>query len=87
MAHFAKLGLNNIVLEVVVVDTIDTMTPQGEEVEEVGIIFLKKLTGHEVWVQTSYNGKMRGLFAAPGMTYNSEIDEFIWAEGNIEWQE
>ena len=36
MAHFAKLGLNNIVEQVVVVRNIDTMTEGGIEQESIG---------------------------------------------------
>jgi hypothetical protein len=77
MAHFAKLGIDNIVLEVLVVNNVDTMTPQGEEKEEIGVEFLRKLTGHETWKQTSYNGTFRKNYAGIGYTYNSDLDAFI----------
>jgi len=77
MAHFAKIGMDNIVLEVVVVNNIDSMTDQGVHDESVGIEFLRKLTGHQNWVQTSYSGNIRGKFAAIGDTYNSANDEFV----------
>ena len=77
MAHFAKLGIDNIVLEVLVVNNVDTMTPQGEEREDVGVEFLKKLTGHEVWKKTSYNGNIRKNYAGIGYTYDSSRDAFI----------
>jgi hypothetical protein len=77
MAHFAKLGIDNVVLEVLVVNNVDTMTPQGEEREEIGVEFLQKLTGHAVWKQTSYNGTFRKRYAGIGYTYNSELDAFI----------
>ena len=77
MAHFAKLGIDNVVLEVLVVNNVDTMTPQGEEREEIGIEFLQKLTGHAAWKQTSYNGNFRRRYAGIGYTYNSELDAFI----------
>jgi hypothetical protein len=77
MAHFAKLGIDNIVLEVLVVNNVDTMTPQGEEREDVGVEFLKKLTGHEVWKKTSYNGNIRKNYAGIGYTYDTSRDAFI----------
>ena len=77
MAHFAKLGIDNVVLEVLVVNNVDCMTPQGEEREEIGVEFLQKLTGHAAWKQTSYNGKFRKRYAGYGYTYNSELDAFI----------
>ncbi len=95
MAHFAKLGIDNIVLEVLVVNNVDCMTPQGEEKEEIGIEFLQKLTGHVAWKQTSYNNKFRKRYAGVGYTYNSELDAFIppkpypsWSLDTVEanWQ-
>ena len=77
MAHFAKIGIDNTVLEVLVVNNVDCMTPQGEEKEEIGVEFLKKLTGHESWKQTSYNGSFRKRYAGHGYTYNSELDAFV----------
>jgi len=77
MAHFAKLGLNNVVEQVLVVNNVDTMTPQGVEDENVGIAFLTKLTGHSTWRQTSYNGKVRKNYAGIGYTYDSQRDAFI----------
>ena len=53
------------------------MTPQGEEQEEIGVAFLKKLTGHEVWKKTSYNGNIRKNYAGIGYTYDSSRDAFI----------
>jgi hypothetical protein len=85
MAHFAKLGLDNIVIEVLVVNNIDTMTPQGEEIEEIGIEFLRKLTGHETWKQTSYNGNFRKNYAAEGYTYDSTRDAFIPPKPYASW--
>lgn len=77
MAHFAKIGLNNIVTEVLVVANRETMDAQGNEQESIGIEFLKTLTGHETWIQTSYNGKIRKNYAGIGYTYDSQRDAFI----------
>lgn len=77
MAHFAKIGIDNVVLEVLVVNNVDTMTPQGEEREEIGVEFLQKLTGHAAWKQTSYNGNFRKNYAGIGYTYDSGRDAFI----------
>ena len=46
MAHFAKLGLNNIVEQVVTVRNIDTMTEGGIEQESIGVAKLVEDTGH-----------------------------------------
>jgi hypothetical protein len=55
MANFAKIGLNNIVLDVQLIDNISAMTPQGVESEEVACAFLAKMFGHQTWLKTSFN--------------------------------
>jgi len=85
MAHFAKLGIDNIVLEVLVVNNVDTMTPQGEEREEIGVAFLQKLTGHATWKQTSYNNQFRKRFAGIGYKYDSQYDAFIPPKPYASW--
>ena len=77
MAHFAKIGLNNIVTEVLVVANRETMDAQGNEQESIGVEFLKTLTGHETWIQTSYNGNIRKNYAGVGYTYDSQRNAFI----------
>lgn len=77
MAHFAKIGIDNIVLEVLVVANRETMDAQGNEQESIGIEFLRNLTGHETWVQTSYNGSIRKNYAGVGYTYDTQRDAFI----------
>lgn len=55
MAHYAKLGLDNIVLNVEVVDTIDCMTRGGIEREEIGLEKLQQHSGHMIWKKCSFN--------------------------------
>ena len=85
MAHFAKIGIDNVVLEVLVVNNVDTMTPQGEEKEEIGVAFLQKLTGHSAWKQTSYNSNIRKHYAGVGYTYNESIDAFVAPKPYTSW--
>ena len=85
MAHFAKIGLNNIVTEVLVVANRETMDSNGVEHESIGIEFLKTLTGHETWIQTSYNGNIRKNFAGIGYTYDSQRDAFIPPQPYPSW--
>lgn len=85
MAHFAKLGIDNVVLEVLVVNNVDTMTPQGVETESIGIAFLQKLTGHASWKQTSYNSNFRKRFAGIGYTYSTQYDAFIPPQPYESW--
>lgn len=76
MAHFAELDNNDIVLRVVVVSNADTSTPDGGEVESIGIAFCQRLFGGN-WKQTSYNGSFRKRYAGIGYTYSEELDAFI----------
>ena len=85
MAHFAKIGLNNIVTEVLVVANRETMDSNGVEHESIGIEFLKTLTGHETWIQTSYNGNIRKNYAGVGYTYDSQRDAFIPPQPYPSW--
>ena len=85
MAHFAKIGLNNIVTEVLVVANRETMDSNGVEHESIGVEFLKTLTGHATWVQTSYNGNIRKNYAGVGYTYDSQRDAFISPQPYPSW--
>lgn len=76
MAHFAELDESNIVTQVVVVHNNELLV-DGVETERKGVDFLESLFGHRRWVQTSYNGNIRGQYAGIGMKYDSEIDEFV----------
>lgn len=55
MAHFAKIGLNNDVIDVLVVSDVDCRDAAGNEDEEVGRKFLERLTGWPTWKKCSYN--------------------------------
>jgi hypothetical protein len=52
MASFAKIGLNNKVIEVLSVHNNELLDSNGVEQEVNGIDFLTKLTGYPVWKQT-----------------------------------
>ena len=85
MAHFAKIGLNNVVTDVLVVANRETMDSNGVEHESIGVEFLKTLTGHETWIQTSYNGNIRKNYAGVGYTYDSQRDAFIPPQPYPSW--
>jgi len=76
MAHFAEIDSNNVVLRVIVVDNKDTSTPDGTEVESIGVAFCQRLFGGN-WKQTSYNGNKRKNYAGIGDTYNAGLDAFV----------
>jgi hypothetical protein len=87
MASFAKIGLNNKVIEVLSVNNEVLKDSNGVEQEVNGIDFLTKLTGYPVWKQTSYNTHggvhsfggipLRKNHAGIGMTYDEDRDAFI----------
>ena len=76
MAHFAELGENNVVLQVIVVDNKDIKDTFGVEQEEIGIAFCRNLLGG-TWKQTSYNASFRKNYAGVGYTYDSVRDAFL----------
>lgn len=76
MAHFAELGENNVVLQVIVVDNKDTIDTFGVEQEEIGAEFCRRLLGG-TWKQTSYNGNFRKNYAGIGYIYDSVRDAFV----------
>ena len=55
MATFAKLDLNNIVTEIISVHNNELLDSNEVEQEVKGITFLTKITGSNLWKQTSYN--------------------------------
>ena len=83
MAHFAEI-LDGVVQRVIVVH-------DNEEAN--GAQFCNDLLGG-VWVQTSYNNRIRKQFAGIGYTYDSNADVFIapqpfasWTlDSNHDWQ-
>jgi hypothetical protein len=87
MASFAKIGLNNKVIEVQSVVNEVLKDANGVEQESIGIDFLTKLTGWAIWKQTSYNTiggvhnnngtPLRKNHAGIGYTYDEDRDAFI----------
>ena len=77
MAHFAKIGLNNKVINVVSVHNNELLDANGVEQEVLGCQFLEGITGWAVWKQTSYNANFRKHFAGIGYTYDEDRDAFI----------
>ena len=75
MAHFAELDEKNIVQQVIVVANDVLKDATGQENEALGKAFCESLLGGN-WVQTSYNGTIRGRCAGVGSYYNEEENEF-----------
>lgn len=76
MAHFAEIGLNNTVIQVIVVNNSECLDENNEENEAVGAAFCRNLFGG-TWIQTSYNKNIRKNFADIGFTYDTTRDAFI----------
>ena len=95
MASFAKIGLNNKVIEVLAVANKVLEDSNGVEQEVNGIDFLTKLTGWSIWKQTSYNTlagehKLGGTpfrknHAAIGYIYDEDRDAFILKKPYASW--
>ena len=93
MASFAKIGLNNKVIEVLSVVNEVLHDANGVEQESIGIDFLTKLTGYPIWKQTSYNTHggvhnnggtpLRKNHAGIGYTYDENRDAFIPPKPNL----
>lgn len=76
MAHFAEIGLDNMVLRVVVVHNNELLDENGVEQEAKGAEFCRNLFGG-TWVQTSYNANIRKNYAGVGFIYDTQRDAFI----------
>ena len=95
MATFAKIGLNNKVIEVLSVHNNELLDANGIEQEVNGIDFLTKLTGWAIWKQTSYNTygnvhllggtPFRKNYAGLGYTYDATKDAFIPKQPFASW--
>tara|TARA_R110000868_G_scaffold320807_1_gene581771 strand:- start:56 stop:454 length:399 start_codon:yes stop_codon:yes gene_type:complete len=95
MATFAKIGLNNKVIEVVTVHNNELLDSNGVEQEVNGVSFLTTLTGWAIWKQTSYNtyaGSYKGEgtplrknYAGIGYTYDENKDAFIPPKPFASW--
>jgi hypothetical protein len=85
MATFAKIGLNNKVIEVLSVHNNELLDSNGVEQEVNGIDFLTKLTGWALWKQTSYNNNIRKNHAGIGYTYDEDRDAFISPKPYASW--
>lgn len=87
MAHYAQIDDNNIVLQVLVADEI---YPDGKT----GSQWLVENIGGR-WIQTSYNTyhnahklngtPLRGNFAGKGMTYDEDLDVFLYPKPFPSW--
>jgi len=75
MAYFAQIN-NNVVTEVIVIANDDCDNLPFPESEPVGQAFIASLGIQGDWLQTSYNGNFRGVYAGIGFTYDASIGEY-----------
>ena len=89
MAHFAKLGANGKVIQVLTLDNVNMLNADGVEDEAVGQQYLETHNNWpaQMWIQTSYNTSgnqhsnggtpFRGNYAGIGYTWD-EDNEIFW---------
>ena len=89
MAHFAKLGSNGKVIQVLTLNNSDMLNADGVEDESVGQQYLEQHNNWpaQMWIQTSYNTQgnthsgggtpFRGNYAGIGYTWD-EDDQIFW---------
>ena len=75
MAYFAQVN-NNVVTEVIVIANDDCNNLPFPESEPVGQSFIASLGIQGDWLQTSYNGNFRGVYAGIGYTYDASLGEY-----------
>tara|TARA_R110000772_G_scaffold82216_1_gene174482 strand:+ start:179 stop:628 length:450 start_codon:yes stop_codon:yes gene_type:complete len=93
MAHFAKLGANSKVIQVLTLNNGDMLNADGIEDETVGQQYLETHNNWtaQMWIQTSYNTSgnthssgdntkaFRGNYAGIGYTWD-EDNEIFWSK-------
>jgi hypothetical protein len=90
MAHFAKIGINSKVIQVVTLNNDDMLNADGVEDESVGQQYLETHNNWpaQMWIQTSYNTvgnehkgggtPFRGNYAGIGYTWD-EDNNIFWS--------
>jgi len=84
MASFAKIGLNNKVIQVVSVHDNELKDSNNIEQENLGIDFLTNLTGWAIWKQSFTDGTRKNS-ANIGYTYAEDRDAFIAPKPYASW--
>jgi hypothetical protein len=76
MAHFAKIEQNKVT-EVIVIANSNCDDLPFPESEPIGQAYIASLGIEGTWLQTSYNGNFRGLYAGIGFTFDATLNEFL----------
>ena len=97
MAHFAKLGSNSKVLQVLTLNNGDMLNADGVEDESVGQQYLERHNNWaaQMWIQTSYNTvrgshslggtPLRGNYAGIGYTWDEDNNIFYGKSPYASW--
>ena len=97
MAHFAKLGANGKVIQVLTMDNDKKLNADGVEDETVGQQYLELHNNWpaEMWIQTSYNTiqnthklggtPFRGNYAGIGFTWDEDNNMFFPKKPYASW--
>jgi hypothetical protein len=91
MAHFAKLGANGKVIQVLTMGNKDMKNADGVEDESVGQQYLERHNNwpSQMWIQTSYNTKGGKYYNADGTEHSDQSKAFRgnYAGIGYEWDE
>ena len=97
MAHFAKLGANSKVIQVLTLNNSDMLNADGVEDEAVGQQYLERHNNWpaQMWIQTSYNTSsgthksggtpFRGNYAGIGYTWDEDNKIFYGKKPYASW--
>ena len=97
MAHFAKLGSNSKVIQVLTLNNGDMLNADGVEDEIVGQQYLERHNNWpaQMWIQTSYNTSrgthnsggtpLRGNYAGIGYTWDEDNNIFYGKKPYASW--
>ena len=99
MAHFAKLGSNSKIIQVLTLDNKDMLNADGVEDETVGQQYLERHNNWpaQMWIQTSYNTSggthnsgdnskaFRGNYAGIGYTWDEDNNIFYPKKPYASW--
>jgi len=97
MAHFAKLGANSKVIQVLTLNNGDMLNADGVEDEAVGQQYLERHNNWpaQMWIQTSYNTSsgthksggtpFRGNYAGIGYTWDEDNNIFYGKKPYASW--
>ena len=77
MAHYAQLGVDNIVVKVWTLDNINSMTSGGIEKDEIGQAYLKEHHGDLTLVKCSYNTH-QGVHILGGTPFRANYPGVGW---------